>query len=237
FKFDEIFRMNPSSNIQPYGNFIRVSGPNIEPSMFSIFLILIVSILLFDNIQKNYKDIILLIMNGILTTSSTFFVGLFLICLNYIIFSKNRVKILKIVILISLLYLFLILIYPQILFLTTGIIDKIFGKGISGSERSFDMINHFKVGLAYPLTGIGYGMARSKDLISSWIANIGFLGVGLFILSILASVKKTNTKTKGFYVGLVVIFLLEFISVPEPYFIYIWLIWGIMDSGNLKEIK
>ena len=81
------------------------------------------------------------------------------------------------------------------------------------------------------MLGIGYGVARSKDLLSTWLVNIGYIGVISFILGLIESTFNKRNKEKRFIgIVLIVVFIVEFISVPEPYFLYLWCLWGVLDS-------
>lgn len=226
--------MNESALIQGYGKFLRISGPNLEPSMFSIYLLFSFGIFYFN---KYVKESIFVIILGILSTSTSFILGIFMYIFYFIILrSKEEWKKILFLILTLILILFiLITVYPQMLSLFEEILYKINGKGVSGGERKYNMLHHFQVSINInPISGIGYGIARSKDLLTTWLCNIGYFGVTFFILALITSIKKANKR----YIGiiLIIIFLVESISVPEPYFLYIWCFWGILDS-NINNYK
>lgn len=227
--FDEIFRMNPSSNSQPHGNFLRISGPNIEPSMFAITLIFLLNIFWF--MKEKFLSFLLLIM-GILSTSSSFVIGVLIILIITLL--RKRKKEIKVLILLGIIvliiFIILIGIYPEAFKLFLEIIDKVQGKGVSGSDRSKSMLEHFRIGIEHPFFGIGYGVARSKDLLTTWLANIGMIGVIFFILSLIK-----NIKNNFIAYGVISCFFIEFISVSEPYFLYLWIFLGILNSQKIIE--
>lgn len=235
-KFNKIFRMNESTFVQGYGNFVRISGPNGEPSMFSIYLLVSLGIFYF---YKQKKEAVLAIFLGIVSTSTSFVLGLLAyIVLNIVSLKRRRIlEICICMLVIMVIIMGLLSVYPQITILFTDIIRKISGEGISGNDRMFNMMSHFKVSISVnPFFGIGFGVARSKDLLTTWLVNIGYLGVISFILALLNSILSKRNKSIG--IVLIVAFIVEFISVPEPYFLYLWCLWGILDSNiKIKMLK
>ncbi|HBJ79915.1 MAG TPA: hypothetical protein DDY85_12935 [Fusobacterium sp.] len=232
--FDEIFRMNPSRLIQIHRDFFRISGPNLEPSMFAISLILLLNIFWF--LKEKFLSFLLLIM-GMLSTSSSFVVGVLIVLIITLLRKrKKEIRLLLLLGMVSVIILiFLIRVYPEMLKLFLEIIDKVQGKGVSGSDRSKSILQHFWIGIEHPFFGIGYGVARSKDLLTTWLANIGMIGVIFFILSLIK-----NIKNNFIAYGVISCFFIEFISVSEPYFLYLWIFLGILDSKKIiknGEIK
>lgn len=230
-EFNQIFKMNESTMVQGYGNFLRIAGPNLEPSMLSVYLLVSLGVFYFT---KNNKELFLCIGLGLLSTSSSFILGLVGYFVIFI-FRKKKKEYLKLVIILIttiILTFIIIYIYPQLLKLFVEIVDKINGKGISGGDRKFNLVHHIIISLTVnPFLGIGYGVARSKDLLSTWLVNIGYIGVVSFIIALFKSaLNRKNRKKKFIGIVLIVAFIVEFISVPEPYFLYLWCLWGILDS-------
>lgn len=231
-EFNEIFKMNESILIQGYGNFLRVSGPNGEPSMFSIYLLTSIGIFYFFN---QNKELILSIFLGVLTTSTSFIIGLLFYFIIDVFFLRDRklFKILFGIVLICISIKILTWSYPVMEKLFIEIVDKIKGQGVSGNDRMFNILSHLKVSISInPFLGIGYGVARSKDLLTTWLVNIGYFGVIFFIVAL----GKSTLKNKYLGTILLTVFVVEFISVPEPYFLYLWCLWGVLDS-NIKSYK
>ena len=230
-EFNQIFKMNESTTIQGFGNFLRIAGPNLEPSMLSVYLLVSLGIFYFT---KNNKELFLCIGLGLLSTSSSFILGLVIYFIIFIFRKKKKEYLKLIIVLISAIILIFIIIYiyPQLLKLFIGMVDKINGKGISGGDRKFNLVHHIVISLTVnPFLGIGYGIARSKDLLSTWMVNIGYIGVVSFVIALFKStLNKKNRKKKFIGIALIVTFIVEFISVPEPYFLYLWCLWGILDS-------
>ena len=260
--FDEIFRQGVHGNIQPYGSFIRVYSVFIEPSMYSIFIIL--SIILCIYVPQDmfkYKNILLflLLINGIMSTSSTFFIGILIIG---IVLGIDSIKVKysyqdrefnKYILLILLMVVFSILliicINPNIISsMLQGMESKLKGDGISANARSVAFNTNVAVAFKYPLFGVGFGSVRSYDLISTWLASVGFIGVLVFIVFLVKNIInllkiKNNSNLfyiyKGYTIGISTIFILMFISVPEPYGLFIWISIALLEITliNLKKIN
>lgn len=230
-EFNQIFKMNESAMLQGYGSFLRIAGPNLEPSMLSIYLLVSLGIFYFT---KENRALVLTLLLGILSTSSSFILGLGIYFIIFL-FRKKKKEYLKIFVLLIVGIVFIIGIittFPQLEKLFMGILDKVSGEGISGSDRKFNMLHHLLVSLTInTFLGIGYGVARSKDLISTWLVNIGYIGVISFIIALFKStLNKKNKRKKFIGIVLIVAFIVESVSVPEPYFLYLWCLWGILDS-------
>lgn len=230
-EFNQIFKMNDSTMLQGYGSFLRIAGPNLEPSMFSIYLLVSFGIFYFT--KENFSLVLALFL-GLLSTSSSFIVGLGIYFVIFLFRHKKKeyIKIFFLIISVIIFTIIVIQLFPQLEKLFTGILDKIYGKGVSGSDRKFNMIQHLLVSITInPFLGIGYGIARSKDLITTWLVNVGYIGVISFIIGLFKSTLSKKNKRKNFIgIVLIVAFTVEFISVAEPYFLYLWCLWGILDS-------
>lgn len=247
--FDDFFRQGVHGNIQTFGSFIRVYSVFIEPSMYSIFLILslVISICIPNNIWR-YKNVLifLIIINGIMSTSSTFIVGIILIMVIFFIgnikikYSKDDIKLSLYFILLLTIIMLSVLIISKfnsdiIDNIINGLVDKINGKGDSASSRSIAFMHHMKIALKYPILGTGFGSVRSYDLISTWMSSIGVIGVFVFILfliNIVVNLKDIildRSMYKGYSLGIFIIFILMFISVPEPYGVFIWISIAILE--------
>ena len=253
--FDEIFRSGVHGNIQTIKGVLRIYSVFIEPSMYSIFLIF--SIILCIYIPKKifkYKNIllILLLLNGILSTSSTFFIGFILIVI-FIIFeviktkySEQDIKFNKYIVIILMLVaisIILVLYFEKDIInnLLDGITAKLEGEGASSTSRRFAFETNFNVALQYPILGVGFGSVRSYDLISTWLSSIGFFGTACIIFYIISKVIKSYKINsyiyRGYSIGMLIIFILMFISVPEPYGLFIWMNIGILEIILLNLTK
>lgn len=219
--FNNIFRMNDSTLNQG----LRVSGPNLEPSMFAIYLIFMLGIFFYN---KQFKQLLLVIVLGVMTTSSSFILGfIFFLCSAFrqITYREKRKIFLLLVFMIIFLFFYMSL-DPVVEAQIKLIISKLQGKGTSGSERSLLMKTHLRIFLEAPILGIGYGSARSTDLLTTWLANIGSLGIVVFLGALFKNFKLKWKKI------LIILFIIELISVPEPYFLYIWYFWGVIEGKS-----
>lgn len=248
-EFDKIFRSNAHGNIQPFGKFVRIYSVTNEPSMFAVYLVAILAFLVSYKSDFKYVKIIisLVIFNAIFTTSTTFIVGFIVFILKTIydhFFVKNGTqknaqnKIMKnIIVIVILAMIFIILLMnfiPEIIerFYNTTV-DKFSGKGISASVRTSDFNRHLSVGLNHPILGVGFGTARSKDLFSTWICNVGIIATAIFIIYVLSIINKLKKTGKQFNIAIsnfiFVLVVCLFISVPEPYYLYMWYMFALAE--------
>lgn len=250
WRFDEIFRNGLHGNIQPFGSFIRAYSVTNEPSVYAYFLAPILALVLSvpnDIIKHRILIILLIIISGIMSTSTTFIIGILALLIKIILdksvnfFRMKRNKNQKMGLLLPITFIFIVIL-SLILFrfnsnikelLTTGMLSKLQGNGVSGQERMLAFQTQMNAALKYPLLGVGYGTARSKDLFSTWLCNIGFIGMSMFLIylyKIITNLKKTNKLGYGISNYIFVLFVCAFISVPEPYFLFIWIMLAIGES-------
>lgn len=262
--YDSFFRTNYNHNIQFVFNKVRISSLNDEPSVLSLF-IAPASIFLFETYLLNKKkiDLLLLILTVIIcveNSSSSFFIIILIyllikISLNFkllrnTIFRKfkdsfiGRKNQLKIVAAILLIVFLLVVFKAQIIRVFSEIVNKISGHTDSGTIRKDTFTHHIKLFFQYPITGIGFGSVRSKDLFSTWLSEIGLLGFVLYFLYVINLCRNIFMKINSFYYKILLcIISINFImmtSVPEPYYLYYW-IWlamaEFMVKKNVKRIE
>ena len=235
--FDEIFRQGVNGNIQG----TRLYGPCGEASMMAYYL---APSLLFLWIEKKNKfDVIMFFVGtvlGIITKSSTFLIGYTCILLFILIklFLSIKVKIKKDIIIKITMALFLLLIivvlkFDMILSVVDAFVGKINKKSLSGIERSEAFHNMINVGIKYPF-GVGFGASRSFDLFSTWICNIGIVGLFLYVVLLLDfCIRSRRLNNKYMFVFLLVV-LLMMSSVPEPYNLFIQVFFYLAISKGKK---
>ena len=256
--FDTIFRSNVNGNVQPYGSFVRIYSTTIEPSMLAYYLVAMLALIISipeENIKHKYLIIALILLVGFGSTSSTFLLGLVttaIILIFNVITEKNEANkernknILKrslIVLVIGLICLAVIYIINSdiVTNIFTGLIQKITRSNLSGQERSSAFINHLIIGLQFPILGIGFGTVRSKDLLSTWICNIGILGTGIFVYYLIDLIRKLRKNKSNIAYGvanfIIVVFICAFVSVPEPYNLFIWFMLSMGESlvSSMKD--
>ena len=89
----------------------------------------------------------------------------------------------------------------------------------SGQERFESFMNMSPIGLLYPF-GVGFGSGRSKDLLSTWLCNIGIIMFAVCIVDIVFKAKAKHNLRKTLPMIMVVVLMLG--SVPEPYNLFVW---------------
>lgn len=243
-EFDRYFRQSVHGNVQG----TRLYGPCIEASMLSYYLI--PAIFIVAQNTKDWKDTVLIvaaIIIGLISRSSTFLIGLilfiiFLIPKFFNVLGKKQGRFLGgfIVFFISA-FLVAAISSGALITITQQFIDKINLNALSGIERWDTFLNMSLIGIRYP-TGIGFGSGRSKDLLSTWLCNIGLIGVCLFFVFIFRIVYFSVKQRKvDFSIPTCVVVILMFSSVPEPYNLFVWYVFFYSLSnicmGRRKTIR
>lgn len=238
--FDIIFRQGVHGNVQ--GS--RLYGPCIEASMLSYYLApsLFLMVLNIKNYKRDIIWISLGVVIGVLCYSSTFFVGLVLSLIPLIVRFLLHIKEKK-----SFGYLIALL----VIVIGAGIaiavewdtvenaifkfFDTINARNESGSVRTEAFEKMAIIGFKYPL-GLGFGASRSKDLLSTWLCNIGIVGVLIFTIMVVDYLNRCLKKNKSYEcIPFILCIILAMISVPEPYNLFIWtlMFFGIYGTkGN-----
>ena len=235
--FDVIFRQGTHGNIQ--GS--RLYGPCDEASMLCYYLA--PSLLLLWLNRKNIFDIINILLGifiGFYSYSSTFLIGI----VGIVVFIKHIVnnKIISYNALIALsIGVFIIAIVIAKNTSMMNVVFDMFSKKIhaqnkSGTERITSFMDMAPIGFLYPF-GIGFGSSRSKDLLSTWLCNIGIVGMLLFVILQIHFLKESIKKKRLLdIIPYLLVVILMMISVPEPYnlFIYVLLYFGTAKQ-NIKK--
>ena len=228
-EFDALFRQGVHGNVQG----TRLYGPCDEASMLCYYLV--PAILIVAQGARGIKDIIIIISAiaiGLLTKSSTFLIGLILLVLvalpniaKWTIIKKHSIFIWALVV--------VLLITATCVLVATNIIGDVINQLLiklnlgnkSGMERWDAFSTMIMIGINYP-TGVGFGSSRSKDLFSTWLGNIGIIGVILFMVFIFRILKSAGAHNKTrFVLPAIIVVILMFISVPEPYNLFVWFIF------------
>ena len=242
--FDIIFRQGVHGNVQGR----RIYGPCIEASFLSYYLAPSLFLLLL-NIDKHKRDFIWIalgIIIGVLCYSSTFFVGLVLsvICLivRFAMHAKDRRTVNYFIGLMTITATIIIAIvfrWDDVDKVITEFVDKIGAKNVSGSIRTEAFQRMSIIGFQYPF-GVGFGSSRSKDLLSTWMCNIGIVGVLIFTAMLISYMNKCLKKNRFFEcLPFIICMILAGISVPEPYNLFIWLLmfFGMYGTEGKKIAK
>jgi len=230
-----------------YGLFqtITIAGINIqrikslagEPSMFAFTLLpfFILSIYL-----KKYIFSIISFITLLISTSTTAILGIFVFFLLDLIYGKNRI--IKLVIVVMFFSIIIIFNYNIIYSLYLVTESKLTLQSVSGIQRFTYFYNHFNAWLNsdffHKLFGYGFGYVRSTDGITTLLFNIGILGtIGycMFFLLPYFLLKKKNNYIKGLYISNFVLLIIILISVPEFYYPQIWLFNALLWYEYIKE--
>lgn len=234
--FNDIFRNGIHGNIQG----TRIYGPCGEASMLAYYLITGLTICWRAKAKIIHRVVcfIMLLVLGIMSYSSTFFVGaiIWIICEAYYILRKHtfsQKQILYGIVFVCFAVL-LILIITNVLSESLEktfdqFVTKLERRNFSGQERSETFRMMSLIGLKYPLFGIGFGSSRSKDLFSTWLANTGVLGM-VIVLVFLGNLLMTKSESmKHIKIATILVWACMFISVPEPYNLFVWLFPAILS--------
>lgn len=242
--YNNLFRNDFHRNDQITAWGVRISSVTMEASILALFVtpLFIGVIINFFN-KFNLLDLILILLSigiNLENGSSSFFIGIFIFVVFEIfisVFIKNR-KISRIKIVVSALTLLFILVVTimfrdNILYILGSITSKLNGQGESGSMRKYDFQYHINVFKNYLITGIGFGNVRSKDLISTILADVGLLGgipLIIYIIARLYLLKRIGNKFSEILYSIMFLTIsVLFISVPEFFYLYIWIYFGIID--------
>jgi len=258
-EFDKIFRSGIHGNTQGGIGFVRVYSVAQEPSMLAYFLVPMLSLTISlnkDIIASKTKVvfILLILLTAILSTSTTFFVGLaallvkiffdkLLLLIKNITSEKEKLGYIFPVIFILLIAACIVIININPIIknvLLNGSYNKFLGNNESGKERSSIFLLHINAFLNYPFLGVGFGTARGKDLFSTWLCNVGFIGLGLFLIYLYRIITKLKTISRisyGISNYIFVLFICAFTSVPEPYNLFIWIMLGMAEILIQKEFN
>lgn len=242
----------------------RPSGPTGEPSFYALALVPILCYVIYNfkiyikkvNIYIYICYILTMILPLVVSKSSSFLIGIFLfigilaiLAINKFIKNFKNIKssFLKSkrrgLILVGIAMFFIIVIAIVIYIINTDIfrdfLFKIKGGGVSGSERTIALMQHLQVFKDNFLFGVGFGSLRSKDLMSTWLAAMGIIGNTLFAIFLIKQLYQLFKINKSETVSLAILIIISwgilFISVPEPYYLYLWIYFAIADYVILNS--
>lgn len=236
------------------GGFYRTNSVMPEPSMLAFYLCPMIIFILFLSkdylkINKNFLLVITL-LTGIFTISTSFLFGIliivFILSIEFLKFLKRKylfnisisfkefalVFILTIGVIILLFYFKLI---ERGLLILKSSIEKLKIENFSGKERIDKFLTGIRILKESNMLGVGFGTYRSTDLLSTFLANIGIVGFLLFLIYVLYSLIRTKKKieisnlAKPYFFYFITLFAIALISVPELYFLFIWLNLAILE--------
>ena len=226
----------------------RLTATFAEPSMLAIYLSLAITYLLYKNIYSKRTNVFEIIITigcviiGFLSRGSTFILMMGLITIVFILMCYKRISrkkllhfaVIGLVACLALNFMTNNFIFNEI----NSLVTKLMGKGVSGSDR----INSFFNTLSYmwnnPITGMGFGAIRSTDLFSTIVANTGLIGL-IGVIKIIYTICKNNysdTRASAVKVALGITFILLLISVPEPYYNFMWIFIAFAITTSVKQL-
>ena len=242
----------------------RPSGPTGEPSFYALALVPILCYIIYNfkvytteiNKYIYILSIFIITIPLMISKSSSFLIGVFLfIGILVIIFTKKFMKNyrnikdrllgsdhrFRIILLISISVLAISILGVYII--NTDIfmdfIYKIKGGGVSGSERTIALMQHLDVFKDNIIFGVGFGSLRSKDLMSTWLASMGLVGNILFAVFFIRQLYCLFKINKPETISMAILIILSwgilFISVPEPYYLYLWIYFAVSEYLILND--
>lgn len=227
---------------------VRLSSTFSEPSMLALFVTPIICALAYNLIMNRTKAIfstgvILLAGVALLTISyaSSFVFGLFvgIVVWIFLIIREKKMKIasLKRISMAVMLGFTAILPFRESIFSNIELLMmKLFSNKniISGVVRKECFLTSINAFFKSNLIGVGWGSLRSTDLFSTLLAEVGLVGnilLYVYIIKSLTKILKIGTRDATMIFMLQIISLaVLFISVPEFYYLYIWIYWAMGDA-------
>ena len=231
-----------SLNVGFVGEGDRISSTFNEPSMLSLYL---VPLLVFKivGLTKKFKllDFIFIALGLLvcfLNNSSSAFLGLAVAFAPAIWILLTRGK--KLLLSPTVIVLLCVVGVFATVAISSGMLDKplssllfkLAGEGESGGVRSLNLNNTIEIFFECPLIGIGWGTIRCESLLASWLAMMGVVGVILFavpVVRLLGSLFRGDLACLQFGCYLVIALVILAVSVPEPYYLTLWMMVGVAE--------
>lgn len=231
----------------------RIDSLAMEPSMFA-FTLLPYVIFSYYKCKKFFSIFWGIVM--LLSTSTTAYLGVFVIMIYNLFFNKNILKNKKI--LISILFIVgitYVVLYKYIYdVMEIMIINKLMpivdfdgsvnlagaGSGMERLSNIFNSIDYWcSLDIMHMLFGIGFGVHRSTDLFGTFLVNIGIIGSIIFFIINFRYFKIKNKSKLDDMNNLIILtmYIIMMVSVPEYSFLSYWLFLGIVYNINSEVNK
>jgi len=228
----------------------RISAVFLEPSMLVLYFAPILG-LIFCLKKKHYFILFLGLFVGILSTSTSFILGIFIFLFimffeKIIIGKMYNININKKILFYFSFFIILVFIYlffkDVINFIFYDTFNKLTLENFSGQDRFNKFLYGFKMLREHPFMGLGFGSYRAPDLLSTLAANVGIIGLFSFfgyLFKTYFDLRKIlnynrNQYIKGYIYYFIILFSIAMISVPELFSIYIWINFSIVEVLILK---
>lgn len=229
--------------------YYRICSTFMEPSYLSCFLVGIFYFYL-SGLKKGgqnnrfiFSILLIVIIELILTRSSTGYGALAIGGILYLIISKNRYakKILCLIAIVG--------ISCALLLFQSLLQEVIFEKDASGSAitRSRWNMEAYAAFLSSPIIGIGYENIRGSSLFPSILGQVGVLGTVTFVaFNFLAIKPLIGRKSKGGIfegaaIGLICVLIGQLIACPDldfcVYWLFIWILGILLPFQRVPETK
>lgn len=232
--FDKLFRQNPHGNVQ--GS--RIYGPCIEASMLCYYLITVLPLCIRKKNWLSFLLMIVIISLGVYSFSSSFIVGfliwlifefLFVLRTGKIKASSKKIKMILMGYILAIISLF---IFGDYIGETLEKLSITLNHGnISGIQRSYSFKLLIGAFMKTPILGVGFGTCRGNDLFSTWLAEVGIVGITFLIIYLFGKIFQTKAEL-DIKVANVLVWIVMLISVPEPYNLFIWFLLSLLDASH-----
>lgn len=141
-----------------------------------------------------------------------------------ILFSRKKIWMTGIMISVSVAICFIF--REEIAWISDVFMQKLRGENVSGMERSYSIKLHWKVFSEHMAFGVGFGTLRGYDLMTSWLAQMGLAGMGLYLYLVMKIcfrlIKKKTNRAMENMVLIIVHNVIMMISVPEFGYVFLW---------------
>lgn len=236
-----------SKNVYYYSNnYYRVTSTFMEPSYFAAFIVgAFYYFLAFKEERKNNKYLLIAIFIEIILSFSSSAYGAFIIA-GMLFLAASREGKLKIGLVISAVIGFLIMYFAFYNVLDSVIFSKMASNsGVGRYYLNQDAIINFRMS---PIIGNGYKTSRASSLLYTLLAEIGALGLGLYLLLnsqiIVPSIfRRKDNQLPNHYIALslaiISAMIVQLIAVPDldncSYWMWINLLFLYLSSKKISD--
>lgn len=210
-----------------------------EPSMYAFSVLPYLS---YFFLKKDYLLSFFIFLSLLLSTSSSAMIGIAIMILFYIggelkVSIANLVIKKKFIIFIIFFILFLLSSINALTDIFLGLYAKLTLESFSGIQRFFLFINHInfwkELNIVNKFVGVGFGTIRSTDMFTTLLVNTGVIGILCYTIVFFFPFFKLNNNNKGLKIGMINLWIITLISVPEFSYLSLWIFVGL----TYRQIK